>query len=298
VKEAAKRLTIVLLSIILVTNLYAQSRLAPPNDQQAVASKGQTELILNTENADKDIAVWLNGVIVAHIPPKRNEKMIINDGIYNLEAAETNFTKGQWAIGSRKKLIVNAVSSFITISFATRYGSLLNPTIQETKGIGSPVPDYHAATPASNTNNTSPVPTSNISSGDGSAAFSLENAVDRAAQEIVKEIPENATLAVLSIATNDLELYEFVIEELELRIFRSKRFTVVDRKRLNEVRGEIGFQMSGEVDEASAQSIGKWLGASYVIFGSISGTGATRRLRVRALEVETGVIVGMASEQY
>ena len=115
---------------------------------------------------------------------------------------------------------------------------------------------------------------------------------------MIANIPNGATLAVLSIATNDPEVAEFVIEELAYLMVETRKFRVVDRKSLDAVREEHSFQISGDVDDNSAISIGKMLGASIVITGSVSGSGATRRLRAKALNVQTAEIVAMASERY
>ncbi|MDR0644434.1 MAG: CsgG/HfaB family protein, partial [Treponema sp.] len=70
------------------------------------------------------------------------------------------------------------------------------------------------------------------------------------------------------------------------------------RKSLDRIFEERKFQMSGEVDDDSAISIGKFLGANIVVTGSVSGTGSLRRLRIKALDVLTGEIVSMASERF
>jgi curli biogenesis system outer membrane secretion channel CsgG len=91
---------------------------------------------------------------------------------------------------------------------------------------------------------------------------------------------------------------EFVIEELAYLMVDTKKFKVVDRKSLDAIKSEQDFQYSGDVDDNSAVSIGKLLGASIVITGSISGSGSTRRLRAKALDVKTAEIVAMASERF
>lgn len=108
------------------------------------------------------------------------------------------------------------------------------------------------------------------------------------------------------------------------------KLRVVERERLNEIRGELNFQQSGEVDVATVQKIGKLLGVKYVMTGKVTrfaykesgfktgwGVGAlvgratgdstagavagsvnvkkasfTGRLDVRLIEVETGEILG------
>ncbi|MDR1618408.1 MAG: CsgG/HfaB family protein, partial [Treponema sp.] len=63
-------------------------------------------------------------------------------------------------------------------------------------------------------------------------------------------------------------------------------------------KNEQQFQISGEVDDNSAVSIGNMLGANIVITGTIGGTESTRRLRMKALDVKTAEILAMASERY
>jgi hypothetical protein len=53
------------------------------------------------------------------------------------------------------------------------------------------------------------------------------------------------------------------------------------------------YQLSGEVNDETAQSIGQKLGAQTIISGSITALGDIYRLRVQALSVETARIQGM-----
>ena len=108
------------------------------------------------------------------------------------------------------------------------------------------------------------------------------------------------------------------------------KIRVIERERLAEIREELNFQQSGEVDTATVQKIGKLLGAKYVmtgkvtrfaykesgvsggwglgaIVGKVTGSGLagavagdmhlkkasfTGRLDIRLIEVETGEILG------
>ena len=108
------------------------------------------------------------------------------------------------------------------------------------------------------------------------------------------------------------------------------KIRVIERERLEEIRGELNFQQSGEVDTATVLKIGKLLGVKYVMTGKITrfaykeggfntgwGVGAlvgkvtgsgmagavagsvnvkkasfTGRLDIRLISVETGEILG------
>jgi curli biogenesis system outer membrane secretion channel CsgG len=108
------------------------------------------------------------------------------------------------------------------------------------------------------------------------------------------------------------------------------KLRVIERERLQDIRSELNFQQSGEVDTATVQKIGKLLGVKYVMTGKVTrfaykeggfgtgwGVGAlvgrvtgdgmagavagsvhvkkasfTGRLDIRLIEVETGEILG------
>jgi curli biogenesis system outer membrane secretion channel CsgG len=108
------------------------------------------------------------------------------------------------------------------------------------------------------------------------------------------------------------------------------KIRMVERERLQDIRSELNFQQSGEVDTATVQKIGKLLGVKYVMTGKVTrfaykeggfstgwGVGAlvgkvtgnstagavagsvnvkkasfTGRLDIRLIEVETGEILG------
>jgi TolB-like protein len=112
------------------------------------------------------------------------------------------------------------------------------------------------------------------------------------------ELPGNSTIAVLSVSSNNIEMATFAVDELEYQLVLTKRFTVVDRTTLDKIRAEQQFQLSGDVSDQSAVSIGNMLGAGIVITGSISGSGSTQRLTLKALDVKTAQIITMAREQF
>jgi TolB-like protein len=136
-----------------------------------------------------------------------------------------------------------------------------------------------------------------IVTGSGQAA-GIEDAISRAGDELTGGLPDNATVAVLSVSSYNYDIATFVIDELEYRLVAARRFKVVDRKTLDTIRREQHCQMSGEVDDDSAVSIGKLLGANIVITGAITGSGSTQRLTLKALDVKTAQIVTMAREQF
>jgi hypothetical protein len=126
---------------------------------------------------------------------------------------------------------------------------------------------------------------------------SLRNsAINASFNALSPYIPNGAKIAVLSIAPASADT-AFIQEELTLLFVNSQKYVVVDRQSLDAVRNEQRFQMSGEVSDETAVSIGHFLGADVVIVGSVSGNVPQRRLRLRAINIQTAQIIAMSSEE-
>jgi len=263
---------LVLVSLVFTSRLSAQARLVAHNDPSAAAGPRQAEIIINAENSEKDILVWVNGITVAHLAPKTSEKIIVNNGNYTLEAAETTWSRNNWSIGSKKRIAVNSNSNRVTVGMTWRYGGLVSLVIQSTFPLDAVAPTLDHA---------------------------MMEALSRTAEEIIAELPRNTILAVLSISSADNGIpVDFVIDELIHMLVSAKKFTVVERERLYLLNAEINFQYSGDVDDNSAVSLGKQLGASTVITGSIGGSGTLRRFRTRVLDVQTAAILFTTAESF
>jgi hypothetical protein len=129
------------------------------------------------------------------------------------------------------------------------------------------------------------------------ASGDIYSAVVRSAETLMNTLKRDANIAIINVSSTDPEMAEFAAGELEVILVRN-RFMVVDRSALDRIRQEQNFQLSGDVDDSSAVSIGKFVGARIVIVGSISGTGALRRLRFRALDTQSAQVVAATSEQF
>ncbi|MDR1411449.1 MAG: CsgG/HfaB family protein [Spirochaetaceae bacterium] len=126
---------------------------------------------------------------------------------------------------------------------------------------------------------------------------SIEAALSRAASTIMSRVPPRSKMAIVYVTARDAEVSEFIAGELEF-IMVGRGLTLIDRSELDRIRREQAFQMSGEVDDTQAVSIGKIAGADVIITGSATGSGELRRLRLRALNTETGQVLAVASERY
>ncbi|MDR1525946.1 MAG: hypothetical protein LBS79_11950 [Tannerella sp.] len=125
-----------------------------------------------------------------------------------------------------------------------------------------------------------------------SNADELDSAIRETSNYLNENIPKGSKLAFLNFRSEYQALSEYVIDELISNTVNDKLFTVVDRANLALIQQEIDFQMSGEISDETAVSIGQMLGAQTIVSGTISQMGDLFRLRVRALDVQTAQIQG------
>jgi uncharacterized protein (TIGR02145 family) len=120
--------------------------------------------------------------------------------------------------------------------------------------------------------------------------------LDVAIREVSNYFNSNLTkgnkLVIINIQSDFHELSYYIIDELIANTVNDRKFSIVDRKQLDAIRSELQFQMSGEVDDNSAQRAGQILGAQTIIMGAVSKFGDSYRMRIQALDVETARIVG------
>jgi TolB-like protein len=126
----------------------------------------------------------------------------------------------------------------------------------------------------------------------GQEIDTLDKAVNDSMIYIVERLEPGTKVAVLNFSAYST-VTNYVIEEITDFLVNHSKLTVVDRSELELLQDEMNFQLSGEVSDESAQSIGKKLGAQTIISGSLTPFGNLWRMRVRALEVETAKVQGV-----
>jgi hypothetical protein len=120
-----------------------------------------------------------------------------------------------------------------------------------------------------------------------SGTANLDNKLKNAGQQITDKLASGSIIAVFSFYSPSEKLSEYLLEELSAYLVSTNKFSIVERKHLDEVRKELNFQLSGEVSDETAQSIGKMLGAQYIVIGVFSRIGNSWKLRTNTIHVET-----------
>jgi len=122
------------------------------------------------------------------------------------------------------------------------------------------------------------------------AGMDLDAAIREAATQMETRIPAGTMVALVSVASPSTAFSTQVLTRLESAIVSGGKLIVVDRANLDKVRAEQGFQLSGEVDDESAKSIGRLLGAGAIVTGSLTDLGDVYSLIIKAINIETATV--------
>jgi len=125
-----------------------------------------------------------------------------------------------------------------------------------------------------------------------SVSDELDLAIRDASDYLNDNIPKGSMIVILNIQSDSASLSDYVIDELIANAVNDKIFKVVDRRQLDLIRAEQNFQLSGEVDDKLAVSIGKVFGAQTIVSGKVVQVGERYRMTIRALEVQTAQVQG------
>ncbi len=87
-------------------------------------------------------------------------------------------------------------------------------------------------------------------------------------------------------------------EALREEIFKSKKFTLVNREDLEVVLKEVALQQTGLLNEKEAVQTGKGLAANQVVTGRLGLLGKTFVLQAKRVDVETYATLGLASAKF
>lgn len=97
--------------------------------------------------------------------------------------------------------------------------------------------------------------------------------------------------------SDDLAAFRKGLAEMLITdLVQGAQLTVVERARLEEVLAELNLHGSGKVDPATAQKVGKLLGAAYQVMGSIVPLGPRLTFEVKVIRVDTGQVIKATRE--
>ena len=96
-------------------------------------------------------------------------------------------------------------------------------------------------------------------------------------------------VAVIPIESNESnsEISSMILDKLITNLVKKRRFKVIEREFLEKIINEQSLGMTGIVDEASAISAGKVIGAEAIIMGKQNELNGDMHISVRVIDVET-----------
>jgi len=127
----------------------------------------------------------------------------------------------------------------------------------------------------------------------------LDNSLSDLTKQITNSITEDGKKKIAVIEFSDLDgnvtqFGKYLAEELITRLFRTKKFEVVERQLLNKVLSEQKLGITGIIDDESAIAIGKILGVDAIVSGSITDLGTSLKVNARVISTEKGKVFGVA----
>jgi len=118
--------------------------------------------------------------------------------------------------------------------------------------------------------------------------LSLLDAIEQTAEKIAIDLPKGSRVAIVAFESMNDNLSDYIMEELTGALF-DRKIEVADRQNLEYVYKELSLQMSGDVNDESAKSIGKFLAADMVITGQLLDLASSYRYRTSAISVEKAI---------
>jgi TolB-like protein len=125
--------------------------------------------------------------------------------------------------------------------------------------------------------------------------LSFDDALGTGIEKIGNDLPEGTQVAILDFKSDNENLSSYIIEEMYDKLVNLGKLIIMERGRTNTIAMEVGYQLSGEVDDNQIINIGHQLGADYVVTGQIIFSGEAYRLRVFAIDIERGRRVASSS---
>ena len=127
----------------------------------------------------------------------------------------------------------------------------------------------------------------------------LDNSLSDLTTQITNSITEDGKKKIAVIEFSDLEgnvtqFGKYLAEELITRLFRTKKFEVVERQLLNKIISEQKLSITGMIDENSAKELGRILGVDAIVSGTITDLGISLKVNARIISTETGKVFGVA----
>jgi hypothetical protein len=117
-----------------------------------------------------------------------------------------------------------------------------------------------------------------------------DKAVKDAVNALNAKLPSGTVIMLIKTRSTELNMLNDVVDRITVAVIQAGNLKLVDRSNRALIEAEQQYQLSGNVDDNSAVSIGHELGAQYAVLCWISGASSSRKLNLRVLSIETAQI--------
>lgn len=122
---------------------------------------------------------------------------------------------------------------------------------------------------------------------DNRAENEINGLVLQVSNYLIERLPINTRVSLMNISESELDFTNYILERVSSELVDSDKLTVVARNNLKPIEMEQQLGLSGAVSDETAASIGKYLGAEYVISSFVARQNGKDRLFIKAVDAET-----------
>jgi len=125
--------------------------------------------------------------------------------------------------------------------------------------------------------------------------MTLDNAIKDFAAELLTQIPDGSSIAVIYFETDKRNLMvhfiDSMVDKLSSNAIKDKNVKVYERKDIEILQRELNFSLTGYVNDDTVQRIGQFVGADKLVYGSMTVNNGEYRMTIRAAVTETAEIL-------
>ena len=106
------------------------------------------------------------------------------------------------------------------------------------------------------------------------------------------------SLAVLELDAKGISISDasIITDRLRAELFKTNKFIVLEREKVEEILSEQGFQLSGCTSDECIVEVGKLIGVQQIVAGKIGKIGNLFTMTVRIVDIETGKVLKVATD--
>ena len=120
--------------------------------------------------------------------------------------------------------------------------------------------------------------------------LALDAAIRETGNRIQTELPANALAAIVYIDSPSEAMSDYITGELAAHFINGKKIRMISRDNINSIENEMNLQLSGNVSDATIQSVGNRLNAEFIIRGSFLEIAGSYRFSIQAVSAAAVVV--------